>query len=140
VAARPQPRAARGRHAHHALAPPRPPPAVGWQRAAQPLQLRQRLPASPCAAAVGGCRMVRTRACMRNRACTPHQTTAARCRRRTRTAPPAPRGPAPPRPPPAARPSPPTGPPPPRPGPAGGPACARRGWGAAARGRRGARR
>ena len=45
VAARTQPRAARGRHAHHAFGLPRPRPAVGpgRQRAAQPLELRQHL-------------------------------------------------------------------------------------------------
>ena len=45
VAARPQPRAPRGRHAHHALGLPRPRPVVGpgRQRAAQPLELRQHL-------------------------------------------------------------------------------------------------
>ncbi len=70
VAARPQPCAARGRHAHHALAPPRPRPAVGWQRAAQPVQLRQRLPASPCAAAEGECRVrMCAHAHMHTRAC-----------------------------------------------------------------------
>ncbi len=44
VAARPQARAARGRHAHHTLGP-RPRVGPSRQRAAQPLQIRQHLPA-----------------------------------------------------------------------------------------------